>query len=481
AGRKRLHSMIANRPDWCVSRQRAWGVPLPIFVSKETGEPLRDQDVLDRIFAAYEKEGADAWFARDPQEFLGDKYRAEDFEQVKDVVDVWFDSGSTHAFVLENRPDQQWPADLYLEGSDQHRGWFHSSLLVSCGTRGRAPYNAVLTHGFVLDEKGMKMSKSLGNVTTPQEVNDQYGADILRLWVVSEDYTMDLRIGKGTLKQLGDYYRRFRNTFRWLLGNMAHYDENKRVAYADMPELERWVLHRLNELDKLVRESCNKYDFHRMYRALHDFCAIDLSSFYFDIRKDNLYCDRADDQTRLASLTVLDEIFKRLAIWMAPILVFTSEEAWLERYGDDMENSVHLQQFPDTPADWNDAVLADKWAKIRNIRRVVLGALEIERAEKRIGSSLQASPLVTVSSEYSSVLADIDLAEISITSDIEVVEGDIQDGQFTIEDVPGVGVTAREATGGKCERCWKITPEVTEEHVVCNRCDDATRELVAAE
>ncbi|MTI11079.1 isoleucine--tRNA ligase [Curvivirga aplysinae] len=480
-GRNRLHSMIANRPDWCVSRQRAWGVPLPIFVSKQTGEPLRDQEVLDRIFAAYEEEGADAWFSRDPQEFLGNQYNADDFEQVKDVVDVWFDSGSTHAFVLEGRDELKWPADLYLEGSDQHRGWFHSSLLVGCGTRDRAPYDAVLTHGFVLDEKGMKMSKSLGNVTTPQEVNDQYGADILRLWVVSEDYTMDLRIGKGTLKQLADYYRRFRNTFRWLLGNMAHYDASKRVAVEDMPELERWVLHRLQELDILVREACNKYDFHKMYRALHDFCAIDLSSFYFDIRKDNLYCDASDDPKRLAALTVLDEIFNRLAVWMAPILTFTTEEAWLERYGDSMENSVHLQQFPETPVSWNDADLAAKWAKIRDVRRVILGALEIERAEKRIGSSLQAAPVVTVSEEIATILSDVDMAEVSITSDITIETGDVSADAFKLDDVEGVGVVAKEAEGGKCERCWKVLPEITEEHIICNRCDEATSHLAAAE
>ncbi len=480
-GRNRLHSMIENRPDWCVSRQRAWGVPLPIFVSKETGEPLRDQAVLDRIFAAFEAEGADAWFARDPQDFLGNEYKIDDYEQVKDVVDVWFDSGSTHAFVLENREDQKWPADLYLEGSDQHRGWFHSSLLVSSGTRGRAPYDAVLTHGFVLDEKGFKMSKSLGNVTTPQEVNDQYGADILRLWVVSEDYSQDLRIGKGTLKQLADYYRRFRNTFRFLLGNLAHFDETKRVDVEDMPELERWVMHRLQELDLLVRNSCNEYDYHKMYRALHDFCNLDLSSFYFDIRKDSLYCDEEGDEKRLAALTVLDEIFKRLTIWMAPILCFTSEEVWLDRFGDDMENSVHLQQFPETPTSWNDAVLADKWAKVRDVRKVVLGALEIERAEKRIGSSLQAAPTVTVSAELAAILGDVDMAEVTITSDILIVAGDVPETAFTLSDVANVGVEPAVAEGGKCERCWKILPEVTEEEIVCGRCQDATAHLEAAE
>ena len=283
--------MISSRPDWCVSRQRAWGVPITVFVSKETGEPLRDEAVMNRISDAVEREGADCWFASDPARFLGDDYNPDDYEQIFDILDVWFDSGSTHNFVLEDRDDLEWPATLYLEGSDQHRGWFHSSLLESCGTRGRAPYEGVLTHGFVLAEKGVKMSKSQGNTVAPQEIIKNFGADILRIWVVASDYSEDLKIGPEIIKHQADAYRRLRNTFRYLLGNLHEFEESERVEVQNMPELERFVLHRLAELDVLVRNCCAKYDFHAMFTALHNFCAVELSSFYFDMRKDTLYCD----------------------------------------------------------------------------------------------------------------------------------------------------------------------------------------------
>ncbi|MGY8958546.1 MAG: isoleucine--tRNA ligase, partial [Alphaproteobacteria bacterium] len=365
SGRNRLYSMVEKRPDWCISRQRAWGVPIPVFVDKRTGEPLRDQSVIDRTADAFAEEGADAWYNSPPERFLGPDHDPANFEKVTDVVDVWFDSGSTHSFVLEQRDDLQWPASLYLEGSDQHRGWFHSSLLESCGTRGRAPYDTVLTHGFVMAEDGRKMSKSLGNVVEPQKIANQYGIETLRLWVVASDYSEDLKIGPEIIKRLIDAYRRLRNTLRWLLGNLGRFEESKRVAPADMPELERWVLHRLGELDSVVRTSCAAYDFHRMFRELHDFCAVDLSAFYFDIRKDSLYCDGLESKTRLATLTVLDAIFNCLTAWFAPILCFTAEEAWLSRTGDTPDNSVHLRQFPDIPADWNDDALAEKWTRVR--------------------------------------------------------------------------------------------------------------------
>ncbi|MDH5411565.1 MAG: class I tRNA ligase family protein, partial [Alphaproteobacteria bacterium] len=455
AGRTRLYSMIETRPDWCISRQRAWGVPIPVFVEKASGEPLRDQGVVDRIAEAFEAEGADAWFARDPADFLGPDRNPDDYEQVTDVVDVWFDSGSTHAFVLEAREDLPWPATLYLEGSDQHRGWFHSSLLESAGTRGRAPYEGVLTHGFVMAEDGRKMSKSLGNIVSPQDVTNQYGAETLRLWVVASDYSEDLRVGPEIIKRQVDMYRRLRNTMRFLLGNLNEFDASERVSAADMPELERWVLHRLWELDAQVRHGCSEYDFHRMFRELHDFCAVDLSAFYFDMRKDSLYCDGVADPRRRAARTVLDELFSCLTAWLAPILCFTAEEAWLCRNPGENE-SVHLRTFPEIPAAWRNDALAAKWEKIRDVRRVVTGALELERAEKRIGSSLQAAPKVYVTADYKAALEGQDLAEIAITSDVELIVGDAPEGAFTLEDVPGVGVVSALAEGEKCERCWRV-------------------------
>jgi isoleucyl-tRNA synthetase len=475
AGRTRLYSMIEQRPDWCISRQRAWGVPIPVFVEKATGEPLRDQAVVDRIAQAFEEEGADAWFSRDPAEFLGPDRNPDDYEQVTDVVDVWFDSGSTHAFVLEAREDLQWPATLYLEGSDQHRGWFHSSLLEACGTRGRAPYEGVLTHGFILAEDGRKMSKSMGNDLSPLDVASQSGAETLRLWVVASTYTEDLTFGPEIIKRLIDMYRRLRNTMRYLLGNLNEFDRSERIDPAEMPELERWVLHRLWELDGLVRHSCSEYDFHRMFRELHDFCAVDLSAFYFDIRKDSLYCDAVGDMRRRAARTVLDELFSCLTAWLAPILCFTAEEAWLSRNPGD-EESVHLRTFPEIPAAWRNDELAAKWEKVRRIRRVVTGALELERAEKRIGSSLQAAPKVYMTADYKAALDGLDLAEIAITSGVEVIEGDVPAGAFTLEEVAGIGVVSATAEGEKCERCWRVLPDVgsnPEAPGTCGRCADA--------
>ncbi|MGO8919362.1 MAG: isoleucine--tRNA ligase [Stellaceae bacterium] len=474
-GENRIRSMIEARPDWVISRQRAWGVPIAVFVDKRSGELLRDQAVIDRIAEAFEREGADAWYTADPKLFLGDRDPA-DYEQVKDIVDVWFDSGSTHAFVLERRPDLHWPASLYLEGSDQHRGWFHSSLLESCGTRGRAPYEAVLTHGFFVDEQGRKMSKSLGNTVAPQEVVAQSGADILRLWVVASDYTEDLRIGPEILKYQADAYRRLRNTLRYLLGNLAGFAESERVAPAAMPELERFVLHRLAELDALVRRAAEAYDLHTMFTVLHTFCAVDLSAFYFDMRKDALYCDPTDAPRRRAARTVLDRVFDCLVRWLAPVLCFTAEEAWLSRHGGAAGSSVHLETYADVPAGWRDDALGDRWARIRELRRVVTGALELERAQKRIGSSLQASVAVYADAAYVAALADLDLAEICITSDGTLSTAPPPAGAFALPEVAGVGVVVGPASGEKCQRCWRILPEVgalASHPDLCRRCADA--------
>jgi isoleucyl-tRNA synthetase len=480
SGQTRLRAMIEQRPDWCISRQRAWGVPIAVFVDKRTGEPLRDPKVVERIAEAFETEGADAWYASDPARFLGPGRDPADYEQVRDIVDVWFDSGSTHAFVLERNNALAWPASLYLEGSDQHRGWFHSSLLESCGTRGRAPYEGVLTHGFVLDEQGRKMSKSLGNTVAPQEVVAKHGADILRLWVVGSDYSEDLRIGPEIIKAQTDLYRRLRNTLRYLLGALDGFTEAERVPAAEMPELERWVLHRLAQIDALVRGAAEGFDFHALFQQLHQFCAVDLSAFYFDIRKDALYCDRPDAPRRRAVRTVMDEVFSRLTAWLAPILCFTAEEAWLARLGEEAEQgeaSVHLRVWPETPAAWRDDALGAKWEVIRAVRRVVTGALEKERAEKRIGASLQAAPVVHATAAQIAAFAGVDPAEICITSGLRMVEGDGPAEAFRLSDVAGVAVTAGLAEGGKCERCWRVLPEVGRARHghdrVCERCADA--------
>ncbi|TCU19001.1 isoleucine--tRNA ligase [Rhizobium sullae] len=457
AGQNRLRAMIEQRPDWVLSRQRAWGVPICVFVD-EQGQILQDDEVNARILEAFEKEGADAWFAEGARErFLGKKAN-EPWKQVMDILDVWFDSGSTHTFTLEDRPDLKWPADLYLEGSDQHRGWFHSSLLESAATRGRAPYNAVLTHGFTMDEKGEKMSKSKGNVTAPQEVMKDAGADILRLWVMTSDYADDLRVGKTIIQTNVDAYRKLRNTIRWMLGTLAH-DKGEVIALADLPELEQLMLHRLAELDELVRENYDAFDFKKIARALIDFANVELSAFYFDIRKDALYCDAPSSLRRRAALHVIRNIFDCMVTWMAPMLPFTMEEAWLSR--DPSAVSVHLEQFPAIPAEWRNEALAAKWKKVRAIRSVVTGALEIERKDKRIGSSLEAAPVVHVTDgALRAALDGLDFSEICITSDIGVDGGEGPVEAFQLPEVPGVSVEPKLAEGTKCARSWRITKDV---------------------
>lgn len=476
AGRNRIYNMIENRPDWVLSRQRAWGVPLCCFM-RETDRPgeieiLRDPEVNASIVAAFREEGADAWFEDNAAErFLGDKYDVSEWTKVSDILDVWFDSGSTHAYVMRDQAGK-WPASVYLEGTDQHRGWFHSSLLEASATRGRAPYETVLTHGFVLDEKGMKMSKSLGNVTVPQKVIDQYGADILRLWVVQADYSEDLRIGPEILKSTADGYRRLRNTFKYMLSAVEGFSEAERVPFADMPELERLILHRLAELDAVVRKGYRDFDYQKMFATLFQFITVDLSSFYFDIRKDTLYCDAVDSPRRRACRTVMNALFERLTIWLSPMLCFTMEEVWLSRHPDE-NDSVHLQTIPDTPSEWIDAALAEKWAGIRRVRRVVTGALEQQRRDKVIGASLEAAPVVYIADKsLRGEVESVDFADMCITSQIAVEDSDAPENAFRLEDVPGVAVIFARAKGEKCARCWKWLPDVGSHSApqTCTRC-----------
>ena len=482
SGRNRLFSMISTRPDWVLSRQRAWGVPLTCFVKKglNPNDPnflLKDSKVNTRISEIFSKEGADAWFAEGAKDrFLRGFYNPDDYEQVHDILDVWFDSGSTHAFVLRDRSDGDWPADLYLEGTDQHRGWFHSSMLQSCGTRGQAPYKGVLTHGFTLDEKGMKMSKSQGNAISPDQVIRQYGADILRLWVAQSDYTGDLRIGQEILKGVADSYRRLRNTYRFLLGSLVDFDENlEKIDYFELPELERWVLHRLAELDVIVRDGYDEFSFQMVFQQIFNFCTTDLSSFYFDIRKDSLYCDEAGSRLRRSVRTVLDIVFYRLTTWLAPILAFTTEEVWLERFGN-LDTSIHLEDIPVTPKDWIDNQIGIKWAEIRKVRKVVTGAIEVHRQTKAIGSSLEASPSVYLTDqELFEKISSIDFAEICITSSIDIHLDAISNEMFTLDEVEFVGVIFKTSKGKKCERCWKYVHEPQNKisrPELCKRCDD---------
>jgi isoleucyl-tRNA synthetase len=475
-GQNRITGMIEAKPDWVLSRQRAWGVPIPIFVrDNDDGSYaiLQDEQVNLRIVAAIEAKGISAWHEPGAAEhFLGNAYSTKEWRKVDDICDVWFDSASTHAFTLEDpehfprlagiqrRRDGGTDTVMYLEGSDQHRGWFHSSLLESCGTRGRAPYDVVLTHGFVLDEKGQKMSKSLKNVVAPQEVIGKSGADILRLWVAASDYADDLRIGPEILKTFIETYRKTRNTLRWMLGTLAHYEGRQQIAPAALPELEQLMLHRLAELDEIVRKAYAEYDYKRVVSVLSHFMNTDLSAFYFDIRKDALYCEPYSSAKRRGALEAIEQIFRHVTLWLAPLLCFTAEEVWLARYPSE-EGSVHLELFPEVSKSWRNDALAEDWERIKRVRRVVTGALEIERANKRIGSALEAAPQVFIADDtLLDALEGIDFAEVCITSAIEIVDGEAPEGAFTLPDVPGVGVVPAKATGMRCARSWRYTDDV---------------------
>jgi isoleucyl-tRNA synthetase len=464
AGENRIRAMVETRPDWNISRQRTWGVPIAIFMHKETFEPLRDADVCKHIVDIFKAEGSDAWFKRDAQDFLGDKYNAADFTQVFDIVDVWFESGCTHAFVCEARGIET-PVDLYLEGSDQHRGWFQSSLLESVGTRGRAPFKTVLTHGFTLDEQGRKMSKSLGNVIAPQKVIEQYGADILRLWVCNTNYSEDVRIGNEILKQQADLYRRLRNTLRYLLGALADFNPSVKVEFSEMPELEKWMLHRLAELDGHVRDCLARFDYNDLFITLHEFCNSDLSAFYFDVRKDSLYCDAKTTPRRRAALWVMNQIFLYLTAWLAPILSFTTEEAW-QYYAHKDTDSVHLRVMPAVPTAWRDDARGVEWEKIRRLRSVVTAELEATRANKTIGSALEAKVALTVpDAATQNLLAKIDFRDLCIVSALEIDAG----RELSV-------VVTKMAETTKCDRCWQYLPDVgtNKNHpTICARCADA--------
>jgi isoleucyl-tRNA synthetase len=476
-GQNRITGMIEAKPDWVLSRQRAWGVPIPIFVKdKPDGsyEVLKDEEVNRRILAAIEEKGISAWHEPGAAErFLGNAYSTKEWRKVDDICDVWFDSASTHAFTLEDpehfpqlagirrKRDGGTDTVMYLEGSDQHRGWFHSSLLESCGTRGRAPYDVVLTHGFILDEKGEeKMSKSRGNTLSPQELMKTSGADILRLWVASSDYTNDIRFGPGILQGTVEAYRKLRNTLRWMLGTLAHYEGRQQLAPAALPELEQLMLHRLAELDEAIRNAYAEYDYRRVVATLSHFMNTDLSAFYFDIRKDALYCEPYSSAKRRAALETIEQIFRHVTLWLAPLLCFTAEEAWLARYPSE-DGSVHLEVFPEVSKSWRNDALAEDWEQIKRVRRVATGALEIERANKRIGSALEAAPQVFIDNEQLlAALEGVDFAEVCITSGIEIVEGEVPEGAFTLPDVPGVGVVPKKATGKRCARSWRYTDDV---------------------
>jgi isoleucyl-tRNA synthetase len=488
-GRNRIGSMVEGRPDWVLSRQRAWGVPITLFVNRATGEYLVDEAVNARIVAAVREQGIDAWTPETAHSFLGDDYNASEWEAVSDILDVWFDSGTSHAYVLDSGrwPDLSWPADIYVEGSDQHRGWFQSSLLESCATRGRAPYDQILTHGFTMDARGMKMSKSLGNTVDPIKVMETYGADIIRLWALSVDFTEDHRIGDEILKGVADQYRKLRNTFRYLLGALDGFDESERVAVEEMPELERYVLALLGEVEATLRSAIEAYDFNTYVRTLIDFCNEDLSAFYFDIRKDSLYCDGVNDPRRRAYRTVLDTLFHALVRWAAPVLVFTAEEVWGTRYPDG--GSVHLLEWPEippsptphrrpgpdpgqgssssdggeestTPGQARGDGLFGKWRELRVLRDQVNEAIEPLRRSKEIRSSLEAD--VVVGDELATQFTDAELAELFIVASVERRQGS--------------AVTVTRTTDAKCGRCWRLLPEVTEDGALCDRCGDVVGE-----
>mgnify|MGYP000991710979 FL=1 len=458
-GKERLRSMIELRPDWCVSRQRVWGVPIPVFMSKKSNEVLVDEEVTENIANIFEKEGADCWFEGDAQRFLGKKYKIEDYEKMTDIVEVWFDSGSTHAYVLEKREDLKWPASMYLEGSDQHRGWFHSSLLESCGTRGRAPFESILSHGFVVDGKGLKMSKSLGNIIAPEDILKKYGADILRIWVAASDYAEDLRIDYSILEQHAESYRKIRNTFRYILGNLNDKFEKvdfEKINTSNFPELEQYMLHKIYNLNILFEKNFEKYNFHTIYKEIINFCTSDLSAFYFDIRKDALYCDSLESKKRISTIEFLNIVLEILLKWFAPVLSFTTEEIHsLLKINE--KGSIHLEKFPAIPSNWNNPDLNNKWTELIKIRDKCNSSIELKRASKEIGSSLEANLKILLNDKLIQLSKGTDFSELCITSGADVDKIKKDDGEEII-------VETNKAEGKKCSVCWKIMKDKCERH-----------------
>jgi len=457
-GKERLKSMIETRPDWCVSRQRVWGVPIPVFISKKTNEILIDNEVTENIAKIFEKEGADCWFAGDTQRFLGEKYKSEDYDKLTDIVEVWFDSGSTHAYVLEKREDLKWPASMYLEGSDQHRGWFHSSLLESCGTRGRAPFESILSHGFVVDGKGLKMSKSLGNIMAPEDILKKYGADILRIWVAASDYAEDLRIDNSILEQHAESYRKIRNTFRYILGNLNDKYEKvnfEKLNISNLPELEQFMLCKIFKMNLMFEKNFKIYNFHILYKELLNFCTVDLSAFYFDIRKDSLYCDKIDSPKRKSTIIFLNILLEILLKWFAPILSFTTEEIY-SLLKINSNKSIHLENFPKIPSKWNNQDLEVKWNKLIKIREICNSSIELKRASKEIGSSLEANLIIYLNEKLTKFTKGVDFSELCITSDAKIEKN--KSDEILVKTI--------KAKGQKCPVCWKININKCERHSI---------------
>ncbi|MBQ9335276.1 MAG: isoleucine--tRNA ligase, partial [Alphaproteobacteria bacterium] len=472
----RIRSMVEKRPDWCISRQRIWGVPIALFINKKTDEILMDDEVFGRVLETIRNEGIEAWRTKPASYFLGAKYKPDDYTQVSDTLEVWFDSACTHHYVLEQREELQHPADLYFEGSDQHRGWFQSALVESVCTTGKAPYKQVATHGFVLDKDGRKMSKSLGNVVSPDDIAKKLGVDILRLWCINSDYSEDMRIGDEILKRQQDVYRRYRNTLRYLLGVISG-NAPKSLSISEMPELEQYILSQIYDLDVLLKSTIKELDFNKFYTDLHNFCSNDLSAFYFDIRKDTVYCDRPDNPKRIACLYVMHQIFECLAHWLSPVLSFTAEEAW-KAYNIENE-SIHLNQFPDIPSEWSNDALENKWENIQSLRKTITEAIEIERAAKTIGSSLECEISVYINDlEKLKRLEKIDIAELAIVSNAKLINAQAPANAIMTNDM-NIGIVVKKSTGNKCDRCWKISTEVTRHDTaygainLCERCKEA--------
>ena len=466
--------MVEKRPDWCISRQRIWGVPIALFINKKTNEVLIDDNVFNKVLETFRNEGIEAWHSKPISYFLGDKYNPDDYNKVTDTIEVWFDSGCSHRYVLENRPELSWPADLYFEGSDQHRGWFQSSLVESVLTSGKAPYKKVATNGFLLDKDGRKMSKSLGNVIAPTDITKRFGADVLRLWCINGDYSEDMRIGEEIITRNQDVYRRFRNTLRYLLGVLSDYNPENKVPYEQLPVLEKFILNKLYNNNVLLKEAISKFDLQKFYTELHTFCANDLSAFYFDIRKDTIYCDGKDNIVRKSALTVMNSIFNCLVHWLAPVLSFTAEEAWQAYTLNKSKESIHLQEFPSIPEIWQNNEVEEQGQFLQSIRKVINGAIEIERLAKTIGSSLEADILIyTNDSEIYRKLNTIDIKELAIVSSAKCIFAKAP-YPVIINDDLHVGVIVKKSENKKCDRCWKLLDNVKEynnEYGTVNLCD----------